>query len=243
MNEWLKRVLILGLAVIVLLGGVYLWDQQNTLFPLKKVVTDPATLQSEQQKQLQQVVKPYLGDSFWQVDLSQLRSAIVRLEWVRGADIRRLWPDTLHIKLTLQKPVARWNENGLINDAGQVFYPTDLAPFKNLVQLRGKDAEAEEVLKALVSFQLCLQPLGRQIAQLTLAPSGVWKITLVNGQTLIADKEKGLEEMQRFVRAYPKLEKSYLKVAQGFDLRYSNGFIVKLKASEKPEHGLVADGK
>ncbi len=243
MKTWLKSLLVGGLMLLVLGAGVYLWDKQNTLFPLKKVVTEPSALQPEQQKQFQQVVKPYLGDSFWQVDLLQLQSDLARLEWVRSAAVSRFWPDTLKVRLVLQKPVVRWNENGLVNDAGQVFYPLDISPFENLVRLKGEDADAAEVLKALVVFQQRLQPLGMKIAQLELAPSGIWKITLLDGRTLVADREKGAEELRRFALAYPKVEKSYLKVAQGFDLRYSNGFIIKQQSPKKSEHGLATDGK
>lgn len=225
------------MALGLVLVAVYFWDKQKTLFPFKQVEVTPALSQlgSEQQQQLKPVLNRYLGQSFWQVDLLQLQSELVRLEWVRSATVTRQWPDTLSIKLIFQTPVARWNENGLINCAGQVFYPLDLTPYLNLVQLQGRDENAAEVLSHLVQFQQQLDKLRMKIQSLQLRDSGVWEVRLLSGKTLVMDREQALSRLERFVMAYPKVEKSYLKVAQGFDLRYSNGFIVKKKVATQTQ--------
>jgi len=177
------------------------------------------------------VLRRYLGQSFWQVDLLQLQAEVMRLEWVRRSEVSRHWPGILRVRLTFQTPVARWNDQGLINDAGQVYYPLKITPYLNLVQLRGRDHQAEEVLKHLVQFQQQLDRLALKIQSLHLKDSGIWEVDLVNGQRLVIDREQALSRLERFVQAYPKVKKSYLDLAQGFDLRYSNGFILKKKKS------------
>ncbi|GAB6035358.1 cell division protein FtsQ/DivIB [Galenea microaerophila] len=241
---WFKNALLGLLLLGLVLAALYFWDKQKTLFPLKhtEVVPTENQLTTAQRQQLMPILKRALGQSFWQVDLLQLQSDLTRLEWVRSVVVTRQWPDTLQVKLHLQTPVARWNRNGLINDAGQVYYPLNLQPYLDLVQLQGQDKDAAEVLKHLVQFQQRLNALGMQIQSLQLKESGVWDIHLVNGQTLVVDRAHAMSRLQRFVQAYPKVEKSSLKVAQGFDLRYSNGFIIQKKTIKDQTEGSKADG-
>ncbi len=172
------------------------------------------------------VMQRYLGRSFWEVELETIQSELTRLDWVSSALVKRSWPAQLYVSIQEQKPVARWGKTGLINQAGLVFYPNDLAGFNNLVVLEGQLADSAKILVRLAKFQTALKSVEFTISALSLQSDGIWKIGLLNGSKIILDKTDDDVRLDQFVRAYPKLSMALRKSPQVYDLRYSNGFIV-----------------
>ncbi len=172
------------------------------------------------------VMQHYLGRSFWEVELETIQSELTRLDWASSALVKRSWPDQLYVSIQEQKPVARWQQAGLVNQAGVVFYPKDLAGFNNLVVLDGQLADSAKILVRLTTFQTALKSIEFTIAALSLQLDGIWQIRLLNGSKIILDMTDDDIRLDQFVRAYPKLSKALRKSPQVYDLRYSNGFIV-----------------
>ncbi len=172
------------------------------------------------------VMQRYLGRSFWDVELETIQSELTRLDWVSSASVKRSWPAQLYVSIQEQKPVARWGQTGLINQAGLVFYPNNLDGFNNLVVLEGQLADSEKILMRLAVFQSALKSIEFTISALSLQLDGIWKISLLDGSRIILDKIGDDAKLDQFVRAYPKLSMALRKSPQVYDLRYSNGFIV-----------------
>ena len=59
--------------------------------------------------------------NFFQVDVNEVQSYVLNLPWVYSVAVRKQWPNELKIYVVDQNPVALWNGNFLINQAGQVF--------------------------------------------------------------------------------------------------------------------------
>lgn len=172
------------------------------------------------------VMQRYLGRSFWDVELETIQSELTRLDWVSSASVKRSWPAQLYVSIQEQKPVARWGQAGLVNQAGLVFYPNNLAGFNNLVVLEGQLADSAKILVRLSKFQTALKSIKFTISALSLQLDGIWKISLLDGSKIKLDKTDDNARLDQFVRAYPKLSMALRKSPQVYDLRYSNGFIV-----------------
>lgn len=184
------------------------------------------------QADIDEVVKPYLGQSFWQIPLAQLQSELTRLDWVFKSEVRRVWPDTLLIRVQEQKPVVRWKAHGLLNSQGDLFYPKNIEPFENLVILQGSELRTRDLLKTLEQLQQALSVNGWVIRQLNEQPDGVWSIETAQGLVLWLDPQDWQHKIKRWLVAYEQVSKETRNVAQEIDLRYSNGFVVKQKTTQ-----------
>lgn len=79
------------------------------------------------------------------LDASQARGALIELPWVRDADVRKVYPDTLEISLTEREPFAIW-QNGqdlfVIEKNGAVIAPMNERKFVELPFFVGLGADA-----------------------------------------------------------------------------------------------------
>jgi len=78
------------------------------------------------------------GTSILAVDLAAARLRLEALPWVRSAEIERLLPDTIFVRLAERRPLAFWQRQGklvLIADDGKIIPAARLEDFGALVVL------------------------------------------------------------------------------------------------------------
>ncbi|MCW8916052.1 MAG: FtsQ-type POTRA domain-containing protein [Magnetovibrio sp.] len=76
-------------------------------------------------------------------EFNDARRRVEDLPWVLQAQVERLLPDTVVVRLTERRPMALWQHRGtfsLIDDNGVVITQTELARYGNLIQVVGEDA-------------------------------------------------------------------------------------------------------
>ena len=184
---------------------------------------------------LEQVVADQITKGFFEVDVEAVRVASRALPWVREASVRRVWPDSLHVAIVEREPVARWNDETLMELDGALFQPHGKADKLNLPGLYGPAESEREVLAAHGRFRAVLGPLGGGIESLRLLERGGWRLTLANGTILVlADGQDGAT-LKGFARAAAKEIAEHLDQIEQVDLRYAGGFAVRLK--QVPEQG------
>lgn len=231
LSSWMWSLLpMLGLAGLIILGcWVWLLMTSPSMLPFKRVrvIANYAYIQSPA---LEQVVQDSINGGFFSLDLKQLKQHLLKQPWIANVALRRVWPDTLMITVYEQNPIARWGENGVVNDQGQVFYPaTDSIP-SALPLLVGPEGSAPQVLIELNNLKLMLQPLDLQIGELRLSPREAWHAVLSNGVEVTLGRQDVDARFQKFVSLYPKLTAQNDTKIKQVDLRYPNGFAVKWAA-------------
>ncbi len=218
-------------VLISILGGVvvatwFLMQEDSPLFRPIQQYELVSEIQHVKPAEIDGVMRHYLGRSFWEVELEAIQSELTRLDWASSALVKRSWPDQLYVSIKEQVAVARWEQTGLVNQAGVVFYPKELDGFNNLVVLAGELGDSAKILVRLSAFQSKLTAIGFTIAALSLQLDGIWQINLLDGSKIILNQTEDDAKLNQFVRAYPKLSKALRNSPQVYDLRYSNGFIV-----------------
>ncbi|KUJ71404.1 cell division protein FtsQ/DivIB [Thiomicrospira sp. WB1] len=214
------------LSILSLLGTVLLVIWFFSGKTLSKV-SYQAAFERVNQETVADRVAPFLGQPFWEADLESLHARLLQLEWVHRARVTRRWPNQLRIRLEEQTPVARWGEQALLNQFGDIFYPTDIQPFDAYVRLDGPAVRAKLVLKRLGQLQSRLQALDWRISGLTMLPDGVFQVDLEQKRRLLLPEDNQAAVLERFIRSYPRIQSDLRKFAQVFDLRYSNGFVIR----------------
>ena len=113
------------LAAVGLIAAAVIWMMNSPYFPVKLVKID-GDLHRLSATQLQQTAHRHIRGNIFKADLNEARQAFETLPWVAKAEVRRIWPDTVQIRVEERQPVARWEGGGLVDSEGKGFdAPTD----------------------------------------------------------------------------------------------------------------------
>ncbi|MCC6207749.1 MAG: cell division protein FtsQ/DivIB [Gammaproteobacteria bacterium] len=218
-----------GLAVVfaayTLWGSVALMER--TRFPFK-VLRVEGSFAHVTAPELSAIVAPYAAAGFFETDVKVIKQALEELPWVERASVRRMWPDVLQVTVTEERAVARWQEGGLVNPAGQVFHPAELdAEAAKLPLLAGPTRTSAQVMGAYVRMSEPLASQGIAITSLSMDARRSWRLTLDNGMRLTLGRKDSERQLERFARFYPGGLAGRVADVEEVDLRYTNGFAVK----------------
>ncbi len=219
----LASVLYRAAAVLALYAAV-LAVIHLPFFPLREVrVLDvPAHVTPEQ---VEIVVKRELRGNFFTIDLAVARAAFEGLPWVRRVQVRRQWPDRLDVALEEHVPLARWADGALVNIHGEVFrgsYDGRLPVFS------GPEGTAKEIAIQYEYFRRSLAAIGHTPAQVQISPRRAWQVKLESGLTLELGREQVEARISRFIATYERTLGKLGRRLEYVDLRYPNGFAVRI---------------
>lgn len=232
--------LLLGVAVCGLLWAGMQRLSRLPLFALQQVQLEGDLVRNNIATVRANIV-PRLPGGFFQTDLARAREVFEAVPWVRHAVVRRVWPNELRVQLEEHRPAAYWQhedrDDQLVNTFGEVFdanigdveerLPTLDAP------ANAGPGESRAMLDMLRRLQPVLAPLGN-IDTLHLSERGSWSVDLDNDagiQLGRGSEDEIVARAQRFVRTLPELKRRYPAPLSYADLRYPEGYAVKLRGT------------
>jgi len=168
---------------------------------------------------------------FFAVDLGQIRSDVEALPWVARASVSRRWPDALHIDAIEHQPIARWNDNRLLSDRGEVFTVTGADAMQGLARLEGPESRRQEVLETWLRMRSVLARVGTDIGRVRVDERGAWALEVGRGIEVMLGRERIDERLERFVAVLDALRSSDQRPVR-IDMRYTNGLAVQWAADE-----------
>lgn len=227
---WLAN-LLYAVAAILLLYAVLFLVVHLPLFPLREVKVN-GELKHVTREQVQFIVTRALKGNFFTLDLNKTRRTFEKLPWVRNVNVRRRWPDKLEVTLEEHQVLARWGNTALVNTHGELF---QAASDQQLPVFNGPADGVLEVASQYQLFKQQLEPIRHQPVQVSLSPRRAWQVKLDNGLVVELGREKVEERMGQFVRIYDRTLGRLNRSVNYVDLRYPNGFAVRLgNAAGKP---------
>ena len=127
--------------------------------------------------QLEQALAAHLHDGFLSADLGKIQRAAVALPWVATASVQRRWPGSLEVRVTEQQPAACWGDDGLLNQAGELFVKSEARLPAELPRLSGPAGTERRVAGMYFRIQQRLEQRGLTALSLDLdarapGPSG-----------------------------------------------------------------------
>jgi cell division protein FtsQ len=123
------------------------------------------------------------------------------------------------------KPLARWGNEALVNTHGEVF---EAAYDATLPVFAGPPGTAAEIAVQYDVFRKELAAIGREPVQVRLSPRRAWQVRLDNDMTLEVGRDQVAARLARFLNAYQKTIAPLGRRPDYVDLRYSNGFAVRV---------------
>ncbi|MDO8341020.1 MAG: cell division protein FtsQ/DivIB [Candidatus Woesebacteria bacterium] len=220
--------LLFGISLLLVLVGSMRYVLRLPVFPLRAVELTDAP-QRVSSVLLEKVVREQLRGNFFSVDLERTRLAFEKLPWVRKVSVRRKFPWSLQVEVEEQAVLARWNKTALVNTHGEVFVAQANEMLPDFV---GQPNTAMQVATMYGELNAVLQPLQKQIVQISLSPRFAWQVKLDDGMVLELGRDQMPQRLARFVTVYPYSLAENAQTVRHVDLRYRNGFAVYLPGSE-----------
>ncbi|MDE0271258.1 MAG: FtsQ-type POTRA domain-containing protein [Gammaproteobacteria bacterium] len=158
-------------------------------------------------------------------DLGALREHLMALSWPRLVQIRRVWPDTISIRIERQLVVAKWGGEGYLTAGGELVSGLDRAVSVPLL-----DCEIASPQKALEIYRH-LQDIaaedGLEIRSLVENALGEWRLELGNGVRAHLGADALRSRMARFMQVHRHLAQVNAQPVRYLDVRYANGAAVR----------------
>lgn len=226
-------------AAAALLAATAVWLVRVPSLPVRQVVFVEA-LTHTRRAEIEQVLPATLRGNFFSVNLEAVRATLEKLSWVRKAEVRRIWPARLEISIEEHRPAARWGEarGELVNSYGEVF--AALLADEELMALPllfGPPGTAPEVLKRYGELVGSFQSIKEKPVQVILSPRLAWQLKLENGMLVNLGREQPKAplgvRLQRFIDIYPETVGKRAVRPAVVDLRYPNGFAMRVAGEGK----------
>lgn len=169
---------------------------------------------------------------FFGQDVNMIREQIQSMPWIKGAVVRKIWPNRLSIVVSEYQPIAYWNGDQFLSSDGVVFkLPADKLKNTTMPRLFGPDYKSSEVLEAWYKIYKELESRKLALKSVSIDERGAWEITLDNDIRLKLGRGEWKTKIDNFVTIYPQIEIPENKRIDYVDLRYkvgaSVGFIEK----------------
>ena len=229
-----------ALALVLLVFTASALALRSKMFPVREVTVRGA-LAHTPQEEIERAGQGAVAGNFFGVDLAGVRAAFERLPWVRRVDVRRVWPDRLEVTLEEHVALARWDGGGAVNTFGERFAAQPDAKLPLFAAPEGSEAE---VTRRYRLFAERLASLGLRIDRVLLSPRFAWQLSLANGLQLVLGRDAADDPVEtrlaRFVAAYPATVDRISGRHEYVDLRYSNGFALRLQGAQHAGQDLSA---
>ncbi len=218
--------LVLGLVII---SSLWVWEQ----------VRDPKTLpfrevrvQGQFQRldaaKLQHIAEQSINGGFFALNMNAVQKNVMATPWVEEVTVRRI-PGVLIVGVREHLPIARWNDQFLLNSHQDLFLAPQDAP-SNLPKLAGPEGLKDEVFTQYQKISNIFKPLNLSVNQLQLSERGSWDMVLDNGIQVTIGRDDVLPRVQRLAHWYTKLVGDKAAAINSIDLRYQNSIAISWKS-------------
>lgn len=221
--------IVAGMALLGMCIGALYWLLLPQHFPLTRVDLKGTVLRTTTAEL--EAALPRASGNFFAADLGEIRARVERLPWVRHVAVRRVWPGRLAISIEEHVALARWGAgdemSALVNTHGERFTGKTQEALPLFIGPAGTQAE---VARRYARFSAIVAPLGTKVERVVLSARQAWQLRLANGLHLALgrDPEAAALRLESFVAAYPATLSAGGRRYEYVDLRYPNGFAVRV---------------
>ena len=207
----------MAILVALVLAGAMLYIVAERLLTVEKIIVTGGD--DALQTQIKELIHPAFGKSFLNIDMHAQKRLAEAVPGVLRAEVQRVLPDTLKIRLHAPKALARWADGGLIDLVGNRYG----GAAANLPIFSGD----EKWLPAMAEFysKATVEEAEAFIAQVEVSSSGDWRIFLRDGPVLYLGRDNLLPRFHRYA-AYAGYLRKQFSALQVVDLRYESGFAI-----------------
>ncbi len=214
-----------GLVIAALYGYRGYW---LNLFPVRNVRVQ-GEMNHVNPAEIKKRLAKHAASPYFLVNLSGVTQDVRQCAWIDRVQVSRIWPDTLQVWITEQKPVAIWKNTGFLNQRGELFFVDSLEGHARLPRLDGPSAQEKRLLAALHALNKAWKSQGVQVARLTLSESQAWSLEFDSGLRVVFGKQDPLLATKKLQGILPALGEQRFGELAALDLRYPSGMALVWK--------------
>jgi cell division protein FtsQ len=227
------------LAGLAALTASLRWIFAQPVFSVSRVVVDGDTAHHNDLT-LKANVGGRISGNFFTLDLARAREVFESVAWVRGATVKREFPNRLRVTLQEHRSVAFWgidSESRMVNSFGEVFEANaGDAETEELPRFVGAEGQSAAMLSVYKQMASRFDRLDLAIEQLELSVRGGWRVQLDSGTRI--DMGRGSEKevmarLEKFLSTYRQVLASYQRSSfeqvESVDLRNGEGYAIRLR--------------
>ncbi|MDY0971554.1 cell division protein FtsQ [Siccibacter turicensis] len=235
--------LLMVVCTILFSGWVVLgWMDDAQRLPLSKLVVTGERHYTRNDDIRQSILALGAPGTFMTQDVNIIQSQIERLPWIKQASVRKQWPDELKIHLVEYVPLARWNDQHMIDADGNSFsVPAERTSKQTLPMLYGPEGSENEVLQGYRNMGAVLAKDKLALKDAAMTARRSWQLTLSNDIKLNLGRGDTIKRLERFIELYPVLQQQAQadgKIISYVDLRYDSGAAVGWAPAPTPPEEL-----
>lgn len=227
-RSWMR--FIGGVFFITALGAAIYFAaepvKQMLARPVGQVIVEGEFLYVGKERTMELINAELHGD-FLELDLMRLKTALETDPWVEQASLSRTWPDSLIVKISEQKPIARWGEQGFMNQRGEIIRVESTAELMGLPRLDGEEKDARRIMQQYQDLAQLLRGRGLEIQALSSDRKKSWRVTLKGNIEIAIGRDQVMEKMRRFITVYDQHLHALWTDVKAIDVRYTNGVAVQ----------------
>lgn len=228
-TAWAIALTLVALPVVGLLNGWFAADR----WPVRQLELQ-AEFANVSAEQIRAAAAQSTGAGFFAVDLAEVQRAVSQLPWVEKVEARKVWPDTIVLRVYEQRPFAHWGADRLVGRDGRIFKVPGVELIQGLPQLSGPDERLGEVVNFYIDAQKRMSAPGLAVRGVELSARGSWTVLLDSDASVVLGTEQPAERLKRFIEVYPRVAAGHAGAFEYADLRYSNGFAMKWPGGPAP---------
>lgn len=247
MHKRWHRLMIVPVTFALLLAGWQLAAYDfSKIAPIEKVEIE-GEFENISPDSFREEVAAVINVGYFALDLAEVRKALMGLPWVDDVSVRRQWPSSLQIKVTEKRAVAYWNNDAMISDRGEVFRPEVIDAQLKLPKLKGPDGLHNKIWLFLAEINKGFSEMGYEVADLKLDGRRAWSVHFLaegvaNKVEIKLGRDHADDRLARFVKVFSSVKRFDLNNIEVVDLRYPNGFAMRIKNNNASKHALVMEG-
>lgn len=235
MNKNLRRLAKLAIAMLAVALALLAKDHWNELIVYAKASMPIRHVRIEgrfrylSREEVKQALLPVVQTDFFSADVHAIDRAAVAIPWAAAISVKRIWPDTIDIRIVEQKPAVRWGDYSLLNERGDPFAPVIPEELKSLPLVKGPEGYERRLLGLMRGLQKSLQRQHLELSEFYVTDRRSWKLFLANGLEIELGRQKPVKNFQRLLKILPVLGEQRIAGIAKIDMRYPNGFAVSWK--------------
>ena len=170
-----------------------------------------------------------LKKGFLSFNAFEAKEKIESLDWVESAEIIRVWPNKIDIRIMEESLLGIWNDDLILNSSGKLYVVDQRSIPDNIPRLVGPKGSEKYVMKLFIQINNLLTGRGLYLETLTLDSRGSWSFTIKPKIEIKLGKTEINHKLERFFLALDQSLLAKINKVSYIDLRYSEGLAVAWK--------------
>lgn len=110
--------IIVSVLAAALIGLAVLYLRVVDPYLTVRTLSVEGVAQTESLREVQSAVEESLDGNLLTADIAAVRNAVEKLGWIKSAEVSRIWPDGIRVKVTRYRVVGIWDDGRLVSSDG-----------------------------------------------------------------------------------------------------------------------------